>query len=112
MQLKQHLIVLVFTILFVNCYGSIYPEGEDKESWDARINTNIDRLHKRNVKLRLLLTDDEFFHWQAGTLRLSVNQTRSPISFGMLKWVLHTERSVILRPCYCFRYRFEGRRNF
>ena len=66
------------------CQGSIYPEGEDKAAWDARINAKIDQLHKRDVNVNVALTADELAKVQNGKLRLSVYQIRTPIPFGKL----------------------------
>ena len=80
---KQLLISLVGILLVVSfCSSSIYPEGEDKASWDARINAKIDQLHKRDVTISVALTDDEVAKAQVGKIQLRVNQTRTPIPFG------------------------------
>ena len=78
--------LLVLGALLVLCaalsQASIYPEGEDKESWDARINGKIDKLHKRDITLKVMLNENELLRSQAGNLRLRVNQTKTPIPFG------------------------------
>lgn len=74
--------VLRLLSLFAIAQASIYPEGEDKESWDARINAKIDQLHKRDATLKVTLNRDELQKHQLGKLRLRLNQTRTPIPFG------------------------------
>ena len=81
MKLLQEL-GLIFCLYCALSQASIYPDGEDKESWDARINAKIDELHKRDVTLKVALSTDELVKSQAGKLRLRVNQTRTPIPFG------------------------------
>ena len=61
---------------FVLC--SIYPDGETKEQWDARINAKIDKRHKRNVEIRLPLPDD----WNGENIELTINQTRQSFPMG------------------------------
>ena len=83
---KQHQLVSLIGILLISCtFASIYPEGEDKETWDARINAKIDKLHKRDVTLTVALSNDEVSKYQNGNLKLRFNQTRTPIPFGKLK---------------------------
>ena len=82
-NLRQICLVLLF--LIVQAYASIYPDGEDKETWDARINAKIDQIHKRDVTISITLTPDELTRNQAGNLRLRVNQSRNAFPFGKIK---------------------------
>ena len=83
LKMKQHpQIALLVALLISYACASIYPDGEDKEAWDARINGKIDKLHKRDVTLLVTLTDDEVSKHHSQGLRLRVNQTRTPIPFG------------------------------
>ena len=90
MQSKQHLLSLVGLLALSFCQGSIYPAGEDKEAWDARINGQIDTLHKRDVTVKVALTQEELVKHKAGKLRLRVNQTASPIPFGTYLCIIST----------------------
>ena len=83
MGVRHQAIALIGIIVVISgCQGSIYPDGEDKAAWDARINAKIDTLHKRDVNIEVDLSADELAKAQVGKLRLRVNQTRTPIPFG------------------------------
>ena len=69
--------------LAVSVTASIYPDGEDKAAWDARINAKIDKLHKRDVRLSVELPEELRGH--QNNLRLRINQTRTPVPFGKLE---------------------------
>ena len=81
---KQHLFALLGLLVFSSGQASIYPEGEDKEAWDARINGQIDALHKRDVTVKVALTQEELAKYKTGKLRLRVNQTKTSIPFGTM----------------------------
>ena len=59
--------------------ASIYPHGETKEQWDARINAKIEKRHKRLVTLKIPLSA----HRQGQQLRLRVVQTAHTFPLGM-----------------------------
>ena len=61
--------------------GSIYPDGETKEEWDARINAKIERRHKRDVTVKIPLSQDRW----GQKLRLRVNQTAQSFPMGKYK---------------------------
>ena len=82
MARTNQFVALAWALLISCSYASIYPEGEDKEAWDTRINGKIDKLHKRDVVVKVSLTSDEVSKYQSGKLRLRVNQTRTPIPMG------------------------------
>ena len=71
--------------------ASIYPDGEDKESWDARINAKIEKNHKRDVRLTIDLPEE----LRGQNLRLRVNQTRTPVPFGTLIQIISV--NILLR---------------
>lgn len=77
-MMKFAIALSVWASLGLLATASIYPEGEDKESWDARINAKIDRIHKRNVQLSIDIPEE----LRGASLRLRVNQTKTPVPFG------------------------------
>ena len=106
---KQDLFLVLVWALLISCsLGSIYPEGEDKAAWDARINANIDKLHKRDVTLSIALTSDEVSKILGGKLRLRVNQTKTPIPLGKFttswtnSWSNYTQLIFINVILQCF----------
>ena len=70
--------LFVFAAILALASASIYPEGEDKAAWDARINAKIDKLHKRDVTLKVQVPEE----LRGQKLGLRVHQTRTPIPFG------------------------------
>ena len=58
--------------------GSIYPEGETKEQWDARIDANIDRVRKNDVTITIPLGEERW----GQRFSLRVNQTRQSFPLG------------------------------
>ena len=70
-------LVLFFAVLALS-QASIYPEGETKEEWDARINANIDKVRKNDVTFKIPLDGD----LKGRKFKLQVNQTRQSIPLG------------------------------
>ena len=70
--------VLAFVSLLNVVTASIYPDGETKEQWDARINAKIEKRRKRMVTLKIPLSA----HRQGQQLRLRVVQTAQTFPLG------------------------------
>ena len=72
-------LVLALSIISLTT-ASIYPPGETKQQWDARINRNIDRRHKRTVTVKMPLSKK----WRGKKLKLLVRQTAQTFPLGMI----------------------------
>lgn len=71
-------ILLVVSAVVCLAVASIYPEGETKEEWDARINAKIDKRHKRDVTFKIPLSEK----LRGQNLRLRVDHTRQTFPMG------------------------------
>ena len=77
--------------------GSIYPDGEAKEEWDARINAKIERRHKRDVTVKIPLSQNRW----GQKLRLRVNQTAQ--SFPMGKFLTIQSQEYFFSKYVCLQ---------
>ena len=71
-------ILVILSVAFCLVSGSIYPDGETKEQWDARINAKIEKRHMRDVTVKIPLAKSKW----GQNLKLRVKQTAQSFPMG------------------------------
>ena len=71
-------ILVILSVAFCLVSGSIYPDGETKEQWDARINAKVEKRHMRDVPVKIPLARSRW----GPNFKLRVNQTAPSFPMG------------------------------